>query len=195
MKMNLLNRKIHLYSGLGLLSFVVMYFFTGFVMIHPGIFPAQDPVITSWSEKLDYQGSDDPEAWSDFLQRRFALRAQPDLSRQLEDGRVRCLYQRPGVQFEAFVSADRQTVEIKRTDWDFKRLMIGYHRVKGYNGSWLYYLWSFMYDLASTACIVFAVTGILIWYPTRRRDRLGWLFLGTGFGLTLATTLYLMYAP
>jgi hypothetical protein len=172
-----------------------MYFFTGFVMFHPVLFPSEDPVKTSWSERLEYTGSDDPEAWSDFLQSTFALRGQPGRSRELEDGRVSCVYQRPGVRIEAFVSVDRQTVEITRTEWGFRRLMVGYHRVHGYSGSWLYYLWSLMYDLASAACIVFAVTGILIWYPRRNRDRLGWLFLGTGFGLTLATILYLMYTP
>ena len=37
-----LIRKIHLYTGLTLLAFVLMYFVTGYVMIHHDLFPGGD---------------------------------------------------------------------------------------------------------------------------------------------------------
>jgi hypothetical protein len=181
-----LNRKLHLYSGLGLLAFVVM---------HEKLFPHKDPTKTTWLEKLDYQGPPETDAWSDYLQTHFELRGKRGRVREMKDGRVSYSYFRPGYGFEVLVSADKTKAEITDTSWGFRNLMVGYHRVHGYGGSWLYYLWSFMYDLASVACIVFAVTGIVIWYPTRRYDKLGWLFLGTGFGLTTVMILYLMWAP
>jgi len=189
-----LNRKIHLYTGLGLLTFVVMYFITGWVLMHEGIFPHKDPVNTTWMEKLEYQGPDSREAWADYLQHEFSLRGKQGRIREMKDGRVSYQYFRPGYAFEVVVSADRETAEITESQWGFRNLMVGYHRIHGYGDGWLYNIWSFMYDLASLACIVFAISGIVIWYPTRRRDRLGWLFLGIGFGLTTVMTLYLMYA-
>lgn len=188
-------RKLHLYTGLGLLSFVLMYFFTGYVLVHERMFPHADPTKTTWVESLDYDGPDDIEARSQYLQGSFGLRGKPGRIRELNDGRVSYSYARPGYNFEAVVSTNRQTAEITRTEWGFRNLMVGYHRVHGYGGSWIYYLWSAMYDMASAACIVFAVTGVVMWYPTRRHDRLGWLYLAVGFGLTTAMILYLMYAP
>jgi hypothetical protein len=188
-------RKLHLYTGLGLLSFVVMYFITGYVLVHEGMFPRSNPTRTTWGERLDYQGPDDLNAWAKYLQRKFALRGKLGRVREMKDGKVSYSYFRPGYSFDVVVSADRERAEITQTESGFRNLMVGYHRIHGYGGNWLYCLWSFMYDLACVACVVFAMTGIVIWYPTRRHDRLGWLFLGIGFGLTAAMTLYLMYTP
>lgn len=190
-----LNRKLHLYSGLGLLAFVVMYFFTGWVLMHEEIFPHRDPTRTTWLERLDNRSIRDMNSWADYLQSEFGLRGKQGRVREMEDGRVSYSYYRPGYNFEVVVSADKMWAEITETEWGFRNLMIGYHRVHGYGDSWLYYLWSVMYDLASAACILFAITGIIIWFPTRRRDKLGWLFLGAGFGLTAVMILYLMWAP
>jgi len=188
-------RKLHLYTGLGLLSFVVMYFLTGYVLVHDGVFPRSDPTKATWGERLDYQGPDDVNAWAKYLQRKFTLRGKQGRIREMKDGKVSYAYFRPGYSFDVVVSADRERAEITQTESGFRNLMVGYHRIHGYGDNWLYCLWSFMYDLASGACILFAMSGIVIWYPTRRRDRLGWLFLGIGFGLTAAMILYLMHAP
>ena len=193
--MMMLNRKLHLYSGLGLLAFVLMYFFTGWVIMHEELFPHRDPTEITWIEQLDYQGPQDTESWSDYLQSEFDLRGKRGRVRELKDGQVSYSFYRPGFAYEVVVSAAQTKAEITETRWGFRNLMVGYHRVHGYGDGWLYYLWSFMYDLASVACILFAVTGIVIWLPTRRKDPVGWLFLGAGFGLTTVMILYLMLAP
>ena len=42
-----LLRKIHLYAGLAILTFVIMYFVTGYPMIHGKWFPNPGPVETT----------------------------------------------------------------------------------------------------------------------------------------------------
>ena len=86
-------------------------------------------------------------------------------------------------------------MEITESDLGFRGAMVGYHRMIGYSGGWLYVLQTLFYDLASAASIVFGITGIVMWYISRSRYRLGWVFLSAGFGLTLVMILYLMLAP
>jgi hypothetical protein len=64
-----------------------------------------------------------------------------------------------------------------------------------YGGGWLYNLWVVFYDLASLALIVFAITGVYMWYKLEGRKRLGWILLGLSFAYAGAMVLYLIYAP
>ncbi len=73
--------------------------------------------------------------------------------------------------------------------------MIVLHRMVGYGGGTLYDLWVLMYDLASAALIVFAVTGVMLWSARPGRDRLGWVMLGLGCALCLGTVLYFLLTP
>lgn len=188
-------RKIHLYSALAITSYLVLYFFSGFVLVHGDIFPNKDPEKTVVSEKLSYDGENTPEAWSAYIQQKFEIHGKRQPVRELKDGSLRINFFHPGHGTEALVSPDRQSVQITRTTGFFRQLMVGFHRVHLYGSGPLYNFWCFMYDLASAACIVFAVTGIFIWYTAKKRDPWGWLFVVSGFGLTLLVSLYFMYMP
>ncbi|MFH1071201.1 MAG: PepSY-associated TM helix domain-containing protein [Candidatus Glassbacteria bacterium] len=188
-------KKIHLYSGLSLFAFMVIYYFSGFVMINHSLFTEADPVEKVRSESFSWNGPVDSLAISAYIQEHYGLRGKRQPPRRLNDGRTRYNFYHPGVATEAMVSADRRSVEITVSDGGFRGMMVGFHRILGYFGGWLYVLWSFFYDAASAASIVFAVSGIVIWYSGRSRDKLGWLCLGTGFGLTLVVILYLMLMP
>ncbi|MFC1614470.1 PepSY-associated TM helix domain-containing protein [Gemmatimonadota bacterium] len=189
-------RKIHFYAGLGILTFTVMYFVTGYVMIHHSLIPQKDPVKTSRVEQLNRSGQEiSAKAMSEFLQKKFDLQGKRQKPRPLEDGTWRFDYNRPGTNFQAIVSADGGEVRITETKWDARRILIGFHRVHGYGGGWLYDIWALMYDVASAALIVFPVTGVYLWYKTSKNHLTGWLFLAAGLSFTLATIFYLMFAP
>lgn len=188
-------RRIHLYSALAITSYLVLYFFTGFVLVHGDIFPNHDPEKATVSENLNFTGEDTPEAWTAFIQQKYAVRGQRQPMRKLKDGSLRINFFRPGHSFEALVSPDRQSVQITRTTGFFRQLMVGFHRVHVYGSGPLYDFWCFMYDVASASCILFAASGILIWYTAKQRDPWGWLFVVSGFGLTLMLSLYFMYMP
>ncbi len=47
-------RKIHYYSGLAILTFVVMYFLTGYLMIRHSLMPQSEPVKNTVVESLDH---------------------------------------------------------------------------------------------------------------------------------------------
>ena len=138
---------------------------------------------------------DPPEAWSSYIQDKFNIHGKRQPVRELKDGSLRINFFHPGYGTEALVAPDRQSVQITTTAGHFRYLMVGFHRTHVYGAGPLYDFWCFLYDLASASCIVFALTGILIWYTARQRDPWGWPCLLSGFGLTLMMCLYFMYMP
>jgi hypothetical protein len=188
-------RKIHLYTGLSLLAFVAMYFVTGYVIIHEGWLPAGSLSRSSYRAPLSKGGEKPPEAYAVDLQEQFGLRGKRLPPQRLQDGRWRFRYVRPGVSYEAVVSAAGDSVQVTRSDEPLRRVLIGFHRLHGYGGGWLYDLWAFMYDLASAAMILFALSGIYMWYKLTRKRLLGWVILGLSFSYAAATLLYLVHAP
>jgi hypothetical protein len=81
-------RRIHLYTGVGLLAFVVMYFVTGYVLIHHDWFPASEPVKTTREEVLTAATGASPEQYSALLQRQFGLSGKRQPPVRMKAGRV-----------------------------------------------------------------------------------------------------------
>lgn len=194
-------RKIHLYSGFVLLAFVVMYFFTGYVLTHHDLFPRGEPAVTTREESLapalrtPGAGGVTPEEFSQRLQRQFDLPGKREAPVRNRDGSWEFGYSRPGTWYEAVVNPRGDRVTIKRTDAGAAQTLVGFHRLHGYGGGWVYDLWMVVYDLASFSMIVFAVTGVYLWYKLTRRRALGWVMLAVGVGFTVATMIYLVHAP
>lgn len=78
---------------------------------------------------------------------------------------------------------------------NLRHIFIGFHRLHKYGGGGLYDLWMVFYDLASFSLIVFALTGVYMWYKLTRKRLLGFLILGGSFSYAMAVILYLIYAP
>ena len=191
-----ITRKIHLYAGLAILAFVVMYFLTGYLMIKHDLLPEDKPVKKTVVESLD---QDFPEMsgqeLSIYLQDRFDLKGKRNVpGRPQKDGSWRFTYNRPGFASVAVVSSDGKEVESTTTAQGARGVIHGLHRLHGYGGGWLYDIWAFMYDLASLALIVFPVSGFILWLRISRRKLAGSLVLACGFSVPAAIVLYLMYA-
>jgi len=188
-------RSLHLFTGMSLLIFVVMYFVTGYVMIHRDWFGNPDPASAVRTETLEYTGDETLDAWAVYLQNTYGLTGQIESRRRFRDGRMEIVYLRPGTVYRAEVSADRKTVRITENKGSWQRTMILFHRLHGYHGTWLYILWAVMFDLASISLIVFALTGIYMWYKLTVRRLAGWIMLGLSYSFTGGYILYLLYAP
>ncbi|NJK86022.1 MAG: hypothetical protein HC906_08745 [Bacteroidales bacterium] len=63
------------------------------------------------------------------------------------------------------------------------------HRIHGFSGGLIYVVWAILLDLAALASIIFSITGILIWFNSRRHFRLGWFF----FILPLVLVIIMMF--
>lgn len=190
-----LLRKIHLYAGLVILAFVIMYFVTGYPMIHHDWFSSPEAVKKTRTEPLAYTGPREPAAYSMYLQETFDLRGKPTRQRRLGDGSWEFRFSRPGTFHEAIVTPAGDSVRITTREENAIDTMIGFHRLRGYDSGMLYDLWALLYDFASLSLIVFAFTGIYLWYRLTKKKLLGWICLGVSYGYAAVTILYLMYAP
>lgn len=185
-------RKIHLYSGLSLLAFIVMYFISGFMIFQGQLFPQSGPDQRTRMIQVSIPDELDIDRTGNWLAEQFDLRGKPQPPRTFDDGRVRYGFFRPGINIQATLDADRKRVEIATTRGDYRNTMVGYHRMHGYNTNFVWTLWAVMYDLASAGCILFAISGIWIWASSREKDKTSWVMFVLGWGMTITIVLYLM---
>ncbi len=176
-------RRLHLIAGLILLIWVVMYFVTGWVMIHEKWFPRGPQKVTT-SEPLSLS---EPLATAEFiknLESAYGIGGQRRPPKPLANGGWQFNWVRPGENTEAIVSAGAKQVSITRTHFDPGGWAHGLHRLHGYRGGWAYWIWAGFMDLASAAMILFAVSGVYLWWKTTRNKLPGLLCLGLGIGFT-----------
>ncbi len=178
-------RKLHLYAGLVILVFLMMYFVSGYVLIHRPWFSAKDrtPQRTVRQEPLTgYSGPRTPEALAHRLRLRGRINASPD--------QRRFTVVHPGEIQQVALSDDDQAT-ITTTREDLAGILVQLHRVHGYGGGWLWNAFVLFNDLAGVACILFALTGVYLWWKTAQRKTLGVICLAIsclyGGGMILYT--------
>jgi len=185
-------RRIHLLVGLLLLVFVLMYFISGYVMIHPRWFGQRQSHDTKRTEAWELSADTSDAELVKYLQTVLGLRGQSSNPDHKADGSIRVNFVRPGTTFQVVINPRGKQMVITRKDFGFSGIANGLHRQRGYHGGWAYWLWSLLYDLASLALIVFGITGILLWYKCTLKHLAGWICLGVSFGFTTLMILYLM---
>ena len=193
-------RKVHLYSGLVVLSFLMMYFVSGYVMIHRPWFGGQSnkpPAGVRTESLAGYAGPrGDADALAAHVAERFDLRGRrnvPPPARQPKQA-IRFNVFRPGTIHQVEIPHGGDAVTITTTRENLAGVLVQLHRVHGYGGGWIWNAFVLFNDLASASCIVFALTGVYLWWKTARRKIWGVLCLGASCAYTIGTILYLMYA-
>ena len=184
--------RIHLFTAFVLLVFVIMYFATGYMMIHDHWFGKAKPSTAVRTESIDPPAGATDETVSRYLQDRFDLRGKRNPVTRKSDGSRQFNFFRPGTTFETVVSPDGRSVTITQKEFGGVALASSLHRLRGYGGGGIYELWVVLYDLASVSLIVFALSGILLWYQSTTRHLAGWICLGLGVGFTTAMILQLL---
>jgi len=188
-------RKTHLYAGLVVLLFVLMYFVTGYLIIHADWFSPTEPTVVEQEAALNAPADMDAEALSRYVQHHLDLPGKRLPPTRLKDGGWRFQYQRPGTVYRVEVTADRNRAHITRETMGWQWTLNRLHHLHGYGGGALYTLWGILLDLVGLSMIVFAVTGIYLWYKLTRKRRLGWILLALSWAFTLGTMGYLWFAP
>jgi len=194
MKIYRIIRGLHLYTSFVLMVFVLMYFVSGYVILHGKWFGAHPPTKTVCEEKVATPVSSDPQELQSAVENQLGLHGKPMPARKRNDGSWQFTYSRPGDVQQAIVHPDGR-VEVTESTQNFAGTLNAFHRLHGYNGGPLYVFWAVLYDLASASMIVFALSGIYLWYKITRRRALGWALLAISFAYAGGTMLYLVYAP
>jgi hypothetical protein len=190
-----LIRKIHLYVAFSLLLLTLMYFVSGYIMIHGPWFGSSEPQVTQEIIKLSRPLKGNEPNISEYLQKELNLSGKRFPAKKQENGTIVFNYWRPGEEYEIILTPNKSEVIIKRRQWQWQGTMIGFHRIHDYMGGVTYTVWAFLLDIVSLSLIVFGITGIIMWYKLTTKRLLGWILLSITYIYSFVTILYLLYAP
>jgi len=177
-----LLREIHLYSAFITLVFLLMYFITGFLMSRRDWFDREQEVTKNTVEVTIPAGMDQ-NAISEYLRESLNIK-----------GRSQNWKNSDGVEFFEYNTLSRRTqVSIKQGEeitLEIKVLnphqtLIAFHRLHNYGGGILYNMYIVMMDLTSLSLIVFALTGVYLWFKVLPSWKWGLVMLSLGMGYTL----------
>lgn len=187
-----LVRKIHLYAGLGLMAFVLMYFVTGFMMSHEKWFSHEQAEPIETTHAFVFPSEMNEEQLAFHLQDAFGLNGKVGNPRMQGDSLIQIQYIHPGVNYQVKAFPLKGEVVIREQPQNFHRTMVVFHRLHGYGGGGLYNLYVLMMDLSSLALILFAVSGVYLWLKLIKVKWLGWLVLAGSTAYVLAVVGMLM---
>ena len=192
-------RTIHLYSGLIIGAYIIMYAFTGFVMLHPDWFPGGEEettrqLVSSIAKNLSAElGQRESRALSYRLARELDLRGRPEDPKRERDATWIFSYRRPGTRETLRVTPGSEKVVLTVQKGGFAPTMRNLHHLHGYEGGLRFFLWGFFLDLVSAAMIFFSLSGIYLWYVLKRERRLGWIVLGSSTAYVVGSIFYLLF--
>ena len=162
-------RRIHLYCGVILLAFVVMYFVTGFVMIHPAWFPAGKPTVEKRTQPFpiprpEFSASDPAEA-AEWVKGTLGLRGMNKQAKPpaKPGGPWEFVFAHPGETTRVSVTVDpapestslpmlnvaMKAVVTRSVSSSVAATMAGFHEFRGFGHGAAYNAWSVMVSVGS----------------------------------------------
>lgn len=183
-----LNRRTHLYLGLGLLPWFLMYGISSIPFAHGDYFEARDKAkgLPLWTLRVDKPYSIEVPAEGDL--RATGARILKDLGIEGSFGAYRQGSGQVNVyvytflrstQVKYFAEQKRVTVEERR--FRFDHFLTGMHARGGFEQEgFLPKAWGVVVDLVSLAMLLWVVSGLIMWWKLPGKRTAGWLALGAG---------------
>ena len=190
MKFSHFNRRLHLYLGLTLAPWFLMYGISSIPFAHNEYFEARDKAkgLPAWTTRLDQKYSIDVPAEGEL--RPVGARIMSDLGLQGAFGAYRqgpnqvnvYVYSfRHATQVKYFIAEQRITVEDRR--FRFDHFLTGMHARGGFEqDSVLDTLWGVTVDLVCLGMLMWILTGLYMWWSLPALRRWGWVALLGGIG-------------
>ncbi len=182
-------REFHLWLSLALAVLLLMYAGTGVLMLHGTGLPdgktrrehaGELPATLVAPRAADAAQA---EAFVREVGHALELRGRGGPLRIAEDGSWSAQYRRPGTRETVTGHAGEQAVRIDVVRNGPVTTLDEIHEQRGYWGGPLYFAWALIVDLTSIGLVLFALSGVLLWW-TLKRDWLGGVLL---FGSVVGT--------
>jgi hypothetical protein len=171
--------------------FLIMYFVTGYVLVHRPWFGGQgQPAREVRTESL---AGDPTPRTPEGLSHRFSLQGRTAVPPQDKPG-LHFNVARPGLLQQVDLPPGSDIVTITTTRQNLTGMLVQLHRVHGYGGGPLWNAFVFFNDLAAISCILFALSGVYLWWKTSKRKIWGILCLSASCAYGAGMVLFLMYA-
>jgi hypothetical protein len=189
-------RRIHLYCGLIIVIFVMMYSVSGFIMTHRPWFNVPHPGPTTRSAALESADDQPDQQLSADVQRQLSLAGRIQFPQKQPSANVtRFWINRPGTMIRVDVSRPQRLILLntQRVGWDGKLIML--HKVNGYDAEPIFDAYALFCDLTGVAMILFALSGVYLWWRRTTKHLWGILCLIASCGYGVGMMVYLAYAP
>ncbi len=175
---NKINRRLHFFASIFIVVFALFYAITGLIISKYNWFPEGDISITVDRHALNYKpDTTNLSSFGNEIKQQFALSGRMGYQHN-KDSSISYLIYRPGIRNEILVHQDLDSIVIKRIEnTSIHEIAKRLHRTYGFKGGWKYILWAILYDITAFSFILFAVTGIIIWFKHRKVFRWGWFVL------------------
>lgn len=190
-------RKIHLYSGMIILMFLMMYFVSGYMMVHRPWFMSPPPPgsITVRTANFEPVGGASTEQLAADAQRQLGLAGRIQFPQKQPPGMTRFWVNRPGVMARVDVPAGSKTAQVTTQRVGLVGTMIMLHKIAGYDREPVFDAYALFCDLSGLSMILFAVSGVYLWWRRTKKHFWGIVCLTASCAYTAGMMLYLAYAP
>lgn len=182
-----LNRRLHLYLGLGLLPWFFIYGVSSIPFSHNQFFEERDKAkgLPLWNKRLE-RTYDVPVPEGDL--RPLGTKVLQDIGLKGNYG----VYRQNAKQINIYVFTFLKSTQVKYFP-DEKRLLVedrrfrlehfltGMHARGGFEqDSWLQNSWGVVVDLVCLGFLIWVCSGLYMWWQLTGTRRWGWLALGSG---------------
>lgn len=188
-----LIRQVHMYSAFTVMTFLLMYFITGFLLIRPGWFSSE---ISETQEKVHSVRIPEnltAQEVAGAIQDSLEIGGKRERAWTDEEGILRFEFSSPGKVHSVTVDPESQEAVVNSRALNTFQTITTFHRLHNYTGPFLYDMFILMMDAASFALILFVISGVILWLSVLKTKLWGVLALGAGFGYTLWVILSFMF--
>lgn len=187
-------RKIHLYTGLVILLFLMMYFVSGYIMAHRPWFISPSPPPSRQTVILDTDTATSFEQLAGYVKKRLALPGRIQFPQEQPLDETLFWTVRPGSMIRVDVVPRNHIIRLttQRVGWIQTLIML--HKIAGYDSEPLFDLFALFSDLAGLSMILFALTGVYLWWKRVKNHALGMAFLVASCAYAIGMMLYFVYA-
>ena len=181
MSIHKLIRQIHLIASMIMLSFMLVDVITGIFMINHDLFTMTEVEMSHSTLPVEKPMKGNPKDYAKYLKKSMDLRGRTEFWQDNKDNWIFNFYI-PGEGYQIKLTPAQDTLYIQRSSQEmtFYTVVQRIHILRGFKGGWAYTAWAVMYDVSCFAIILFAITGIIMWFKRRKQFRHGWWYLLAG---------------
>ena len=178
---NKVVQKIHLIASMIILSFLLMYVITGIILINRDLFTIPAVEVKHSRIPVDKPITGDQKQYSKYIKQTLNLKGRDEYSKN-DAGEWIFYFNYPGDNYQVILKPNQDTLYIRHSIQKLNLITVTQriHMMRGFKGGWKYTIWAVMYDVSCFSMILFAVTGVLIWFRKRKAFRYGWWYLLAG---------------
>jgi hypothetical protein len=194
---NLIVRRVHLYLGMFLMPWLLVYGLSTVTLNHGEWFkqfrPGEPQWMLLWEKPqalpMPLQNGNLREVVRGILD---AQKLEGPFFAQQQGRRLKIHVQNFIEPLQLMYDLDRQMLRAEKKKFSWVEVLVRLHFRVGYNeGGTLAVIWPMIVDLFCATMLIWIVTGLILWWKVRESRRWGWAAIGGGF-LTIAVLLLMV---